>query len=156
MTRTTDETMSLDERVEFCKAKRGDLFVSVHFNSGGSAEGIETYCLPPIGASSTADSKRRRTDDDRSLGNRTDGQNIWLAHSVQKALLRATGAEDRGVRRARFYVLRNATCPAVLIEGGFLSNRAEEKKILTATYRDQLAKAIAEGILNFKKSTESR
>jgi N-acetylmuramoyl-L-alanine amidase len=62
------------------------------------------------------------------------------------------------VRRARFYVLRNAACPGVLVEGGFLSNRAEERKILAPEYRDALARAIAEGILDYagRQTTEPK
>ena len=63
--------------------------------------------------------------------------------------MQTTHASDRGVRRARFYMLRNVACPAILVEGGFLSNRAEEGKILTPEYRDVLARAIAEGILDY-------
>jgi N-acetylmuramoyl-L-alanine amidase len=156
-TRTTDETVSLEDRVDLATRKQADLYVSIHFNSGGSAEGVETYCVPPAGAPTTASPFRRLfgiDDDDACSGNKTDEKNVWLAHCVQRAVLRATGANDRGVRRARFYVLRNATCPAILIEGGFLTNRAEEQRLLTADYRDKLAKAIAEGIVNYRKSNE--
>jgi N-acetylmuramoyl-L-alanine amidase len=156
LTRTSDSTVSLEERVDFASAKRADLFVSIHFNSGGSADGIETYCLPPAGATSTADASSRSSsrDDGAALGNRFDECNVWLAHCVHVSALRATGANDRGVRRARFYVLRNTGCPAILIEGGFLTNRAEEQRILNAEYRERLAKAIADGILTYKRSVE--
>jgi N-acetylmuramoyl-L-alanine amidase len=153
-TRTSDRTLSLDDRVKLAKGYRADLFVSLHFNSGGSASGIETYCLAPSGTTSTASSWTRGDDDDSEPGNRYDGQNVWLAHCVQQALLRATGAEDRGVRRARFVVLRSAPCPAILVEAGFLSNRTEEQKIATTQYRDLMAKAIANGIVAYKSSVE--
>lgn len=159
LTRTTDSTVSLEDRVDFAESKHADLFVSIHFNSGGVADGIETYCVPPAGTVSTADASSRRLergDDEPSPGNRFDEKNVWLAHCVQKSLLRTTGAVDRGVRRARFYVLRYASCPAILVEAGFLTNRIEEQKILTPEYREQLAKAVAEGILAYKKSVESR
>lgn len=154
LTRTSDRTVALEDRVEFCGARDADLFVSLHFNAGGSASGIETYCLPPPGATSTAAARWHGAAVERTAGNRYDSQNVWLAHCVQQTLLRATGAEDRGVRRARFYVLRYATCPSILVEAGFLSNRAEEQKILTVQYRDLLAKAIAEGILKYKRAME--
>jgi N-acetylmuramoyl-L-alanine amidase len=153
-TRTSDRTVSLEDRVQRCSNHGGDLFVSLHFNSGGSASGIETYCVPPAGAASTAAARWHGAAVERSAGNRYDAQNVWLAHCVQQSLVRTTGAEDRGVRRARFYVLRYATCPAILIEAGFLSNRVEEQKILSADYRDLLAKAIAEGILKYRRTAE--
>jgi len=157
MTRTTDHTVSLEDRCSLAESKHADVFVSIHFNSGGSADGIETYCLAPEGTPSTANaahSEGGRSGDERSLGNRFDDDNVWLAHCIQKSALQATRASDRGVRRSRFYVLRYAPCPAILIEGGFLSNRAEEQRILTPEYREQLAKAIAEGILAYKNSVE--
>jgi len=157
LTRTRDETLSLPDRVEFAARKRADLFVSLHFNSGGSADGIETYCVPPAGAPSTATSFRKlfgHADDDTCPGNKTDERNLWLAHSVQRSLLKSTGANDRGVRRARFVVIRDVKCPAILVEAGFLSNRREEQRILTTDYRDKLAKAIADGILEYKKTVE--
>jgi N-acetylmuramoyl-L-alanine amidase len=151
LTRTSDRNVGLDDRVDFAKSKRADLFVSIHFNSGGGAEGIETYCVPAAGAGSTASPHETG---DACPGNRNDGQNVWLAHCVQRATLRATGAPDRGVRRARFVVIRDAPCPAILAECGFLSNRAEEQQILTDDYRDKLAKSIAAGILEYKRCSE--
>ncbi len=156
MTRTMDMTVPLDERVVIAKGKDADLFVSMHFNSGGSAEGIETYCMPPAGVNSTADMREGadNANTEAEFSNRFDDQNVWLAHCIQKGALGATGAMDRGVRRARFYVLRYATCPAILIEGGFLSSASEEQRILRSDYRDKLAKGISDGILTYKKTVE--
>ncbi len=64
-------------------------------------------------------------------------------------------AADRGVRRARFEVLRDANCPAILIEGGFLTNQTEEQQVLKAEYREHLAEAIAKGILAYRHSLET-
>lgn len=155
LTRTADKTVTLADRVEFARAKGADLFVSIHFNSGGSANGIETYCSPPAGAGSTA-MPSARGGSEAILNNRFDNQNVWLAHCTQKALLQTTGAEDRGVRRARFYVLRYASCPAILVEAGFLSSPAEEQRILRTDYRELLAKAVAEGILTYKNTIEAQ
>jgi N-acetylmuramoyl-L-alanine amidase len=161
LTRTTDQTVPLEDRVEFADTKGADLYVSIHFNSGGSAEGIETYCTTPAGMSSTANFSGNGSDRDIGGGarsavtnNRFDLQNVWLAHCIQKSALRATGALDRGVRRARFWVLRYASCPAILIEGGFLTNPSEEQRILHVDYRETLAKAIADGILTYAKTME--
>jgi N-acetylmuramoyl-L-alanine amidase len=160
LTRTTDRTVELDRRPEFAGDRRADLFVSIHLNSAGpSADGIETYCLTPAGAVSTAspfEGWGRGKGNDKDAGNRHDDQNCWLAHCIQKSLLTATGAADRGVRRARFVVIRDAPCPGVLVEGGFLSHAGEEKKLMDPAYRDKLAKAIAAGILQYKASVEKK
>ena len=63
------------------------------------------------------------------------------------------GVNDRSVRRARFAVLRDAVMPAILIEGGYMTNPAEGKKIYDAAWRRQLAAAIVKGILNYQKLT---
>jgi N-acetylmuramoyl-L-alanine amidase len=154
LTRETDSTTPLEGRPAFCLAHGGDLFVSIHFNSGGpTANGIETYCLTPAGSSSTDDANPRRRNDAQA-GNRWDERNVWLAHCVHAAALGATGAADRGVRRARFEVLRDANCPAILIEGGFLTNQTEEQYVLKAEYRERLSEAISKGILAYKRSLE--
>jgi N-acetylmuramoyl-L-alanine amidase len=162
LTRTSDKTVPLEDRVEFARAKGADVFVSIHFNSGGSAEGIETYCTSLAGANSTANFSGNSSD--RDIGgadhtavanNRFDPQNVWLAQCAQKSLLRATGAIDRGVRRARFYVLRYASCPAILVEAGFLTSPSEEQRILRGEYRETLATAIADGILAYRKTFET-
>ena len=70
---------------------------------------------------------------------------------MQRQLLAQTGAEDRGIRRARFAVLRTLTCPGILIEGGFVSSRVEGAQIANAAYRQKLAQAIADGIADYAR-----
>ena len=65
-----------------------------------------------------------------------------------------TGAEDRGVRRARFAVLRYAEMPAVLVEAGFMTHPTESQKIYSSAYRKQLAQAITSGVLAYQKAVE--
>ncbi|HXI84428.1 MAG TPA: N-acetylmuramoyl-L-alanine amidase [Verrucomicrobiae bacterium] len=155
LTRETDSTTPLEGRPAFCLAHGGDVFVSIHFNSGGpTANGIETYCLTPAGSASTDDANARRRNDAQT-GNRWDERNVWLAHCVHAAALSATGAADRGVRRARFEVLRDANCPAILIEGGFLTNQIDEQQVMNPEYRSRLAEAIAKGILAYKRGLET-
>jgi N-acetylmuramoyl-L-alanine amidase len=69
-----------------------------------------------------------------------------LAFMVQGSMLATSGAKDRGIRRARFEVLSTAQSPAVLVECAFLSNPAEENRVISRQYRDALAKGIAAGI----------
>jgi N-acetylmuramoyl-L-alanine amidase len=73
---------------------------------------------------------------------------------VQKAQTKNLGAEDRGVRRARFAVLRDAKMPAILVESGYMTHPTEGKKIFTAEYRKQIAAAITKGILDFQRLTK--
>ncbi|MCX7886761.1 MAG: N-acetylmuramoyl-L-alanine amidase [Verrucomicrobiae bacterium] len=158
LTRTTDRFVPLEARTEFAAQKKADMLISIHLNANGTAHGVETFCLTPANAVSTATAFRGWHRSGQSApperGNRHDEQNIWLAHCIQKSLLRSTGAADRGVRRARFAVLRDAPCPAVLLEAGFLTHAAEERRLLTPDYRQRLAKAVAEGILSYKDAVE--
>jgi N-acetylmuramoyl-L-alanine amidase len=79
--------------------------------------------------------------------NAFDAEYLLLATTVHEALLPAIGNRDRGVRRARFPgVLRNQHCPAILIEGGYLSNLQEARKIDTPAFRQKLAQAVADAL----------
>jgi N-acetylmuramoyl-L-alanine amidase len=147
LTRTRDVDVSLAERVALAGAEHADLFISLHFNSGGTGNkqaGLETYCLTPAGMPSTLTRGFEDNWSEDLPDNAFDEQNLQLALRVHRALLRGTGAEDRGVRRARFIgVLRGQKCPAILIEGGYLSNPAEARLIESSEYRQKLAEAIA-------------
>jgi N-acetylmuramoyl-L-alanine amidase len=156
LTRTNDTYVTNSNRVDFAEAHHADLFISLHFNSteqdkktGKRDEktgGLETYCLTPTGMLSTL---TRGFDDpqfENLPNNNFDTQNLQLAVHVQNAL-RITGLEDRGVRRSRFdTVLRGQNRPAILVEGGYLSNPAEAKLIESADYRQKLAEAVASAL----------
>src|SRR5207247_442321 len=116
-------------------------------------KGAETYSLTPVGASST-NAGGEVTDGGHQPGNRFDDQNEYLAYVIQRSLRNNMGVEDRGVRRARFAVLRDAVMPAVLIEGGFMSHPAESQKIYNPAYRRQMAGAIVRGILAYQARVE--
>lgn len=153
LTRDNDRATALQERCWRGGKLGADVFVSVHFNASRNAaiSGIETYIVPAAGYPTTAEMERQRFVA-RVIpcpGNRFDGANAVLAHYLQKGLLAHSHAEDRGIRRARFYVIRNANCPAALVECGFLSNVREAARIADAAYRDQLAEGIARGILTY-------
>jgi N-acetylmuramoyl-L-alanine amidase len=154
MTRTKDTKPELSDRTEIARRRKADLFICVHFNSSpvdlNEVKGIETYCLTPAGATSSNAQGEGDTRWFKANGN--DEKNMLLAYLLQKSMVRELPVEDRGVKRARFQVLREATMPAVLIEGGFLSHPIEQKKILDAAYRRQLARAIVDGILAYKKT----
>ncbi len=147
LTRTNDTDVSLSNRVAFAEAHHADLFVSLHFNSAApdkKQSGLETYCLTPQGMPSTL---TRGNPDPWSQwfpNNGFDTENFQLAMRLHRAVLRASGEEDRGVRRARFMgVLHGNRHPSILIEGGFLSNHNEADKIESGEFRQRLAEAIA-------------
>lgn len=150
MTRTNDAELTLADRVALADRVNADLFLSLHFNSGlpnRDLMGLETYCLTPTGLPSNI----IRDDEDNVReahpNNAFDEQNIQLASRLHGSLLRASGAFDRGVRRARFMgVLRHQNRPAVLIEGGYLSNIGEAKRIASPDYRQLLAEGVARAL----------
>lgn len=150
LTRTNDTDFSLLDRTAFADSVQADLFLSLHFNaSGGSSEpaGVETYCLTPTGMASSV--TRGYSDDVREVfpNNAFDAANLQYAVRLQRALLKISGTADRGVRRARYQtVLCGQNRPAVLIEGGYLSNPAEAKRIADSAYRQQLAEAVAKAL----------
>jgi N-acetylmuramoyl-L-alanine amidase len=157
LTRSGDSYPELADRPALARQTGADLFLSLHFNATengrADARGSEVYAMTPAGAAST-NARGEGANAGNFPGNRLDVKNLLLACQIQKSLIRQLGSEDRGVRRARFEVLREATMPAALIEAGFLSHPIEGKKIFTAEYRRQMAKAIVDGILEYKQIVE--
>ncbi len=151
-TRTKDVFIDLDDRATMANTLKADLFISLHYNAGPAgdttADGIETYCLTPAGQRSTNAGKAKSTTG-AEPGNRFDTANMALAWGIQRRLVKSTGADDRGVRRARFAVLRTLSCPGVLIEGGFMSSRKEGALIAEGAYRQKIAEAVAAGIVDY-------
>ena len=158
LTRTTDKFISLESRPALAQRAGADVFVSLHYNYAPGAHngirGVEVYCLTPAGAEST--NGNGETDGHSYPGNRYNTQNVQLAFQVQRALVNNLGIEDRGVRRARWAVLRTAEMPAILIECGFMSDPTEAARIYSPAYRRQAAQAIADGILAYKRLAERR
>lgn len=153
-TRTNDVTLALDERSRIARKKKVDLFISIHANHAASAEacGVETYVLPPSGYPGTAEGSRTRG---WQVGNRNDYHNTLLGFSIHKNLAAPTNAVDRGLKRQSFFVLRETSCPAVLLEFGFLSNTAEAKRMLRTDWQERSAKAVATGILTYAKKVDA-
>jgi N-acetylmuramoyl-L-alanine amidase len=148
LTRTNDTYVLNSNRVDFAEAHHADLFISLHFNAPGSSDakvnGLETYCITPVGMPSTLTRGFADPLFENLPNNDFDAQNLQLAVRVQSALWHATGAEDRGVRRSRFdTVLRGQNRPAILVEGGYLSNPHEAALIESPDYRQKLAEAVA-------------
>lgn len=146
VTRSRDTFIELDDRAAFANRQKADLFVSIHFNAGpANVTGIETYCLTPAGQHSTNDAGAAG-DTGAEFGNRNDSWNVLFGYYVQKTLVDKLDSDDRGVRRARFAVLRDIACPGALIECGFMSNPGEAAKIGTPVYREKLAQGISDAI----------
>lgn len=151
MTRTDDRFVELADRARFATANGARLFVSIHFNSSGNPQssGVESFALSLPGTPSTNDPDALLPPALENPGNRFDAANIVLAHLIQDSLLEREAGADRGVRRARFLVLRDAPCPAALVECGFLSNAEEESKIFDVGHREKIAASITDGIVRY-------
>ena len=127
LTRTTNDVdVDLEPRVSLAERINATLFVSIHANSISLSRpdisGLETYYYQ---------------------------SGAGLARSIHNSVLQGTGIQDRGVRTARFYVLRKTTMPSVLVEVGFVTGRDDASKLSTAAYRKQMADSIARGILQY-------
>ena len=153
MTRTTDEFIPLEDRVRFANQHPTALFIAIHFNSGGAdANGIETYTLAPRGVPSMAADGPMLADLVPCPGNVCDSENMALACATHASLICHSRLFDRGIKRARFVVIRDITIPGVLIEGGFLSNPEDARLIATPQYREEEAQCIAIAVRNYRNA----
>ena len=129
MTRDSDYFVTLPGRVTMAERANADVFVSIHANSAGAnrpeVSGLETYHYD---------------------------SGLRLAQIVHSKILQSLNVRDRKVRKARFYVLRKTSMPAILVETGFLTGRDDVAKLRTSAYQNQMADAIAQGILQYLKS----
>lgn len=135
MTRSSDTFIELDQRAIFANEQSPALFVSLHYNSAPSkqAEGVEVYYF------------RSQSDKSRAA------QSKLLADLILKMILQQTGAKSRGVKNGNFAVIRKTTMPAVLIEGGFLTNDDEVVKLKDPIYLKKIAQGVALGIERYLK-----
>ncbi|MEM6278015.1 MAG: N-acetylmuramoyl-L-alanine amidase [Verrucomicrobiota bacterium] len=151
--RLSDFFVPLYDRPEMTENYEKPIFVSVHFNAASwrpSATGIEVFALPAAGLPATGKEPNRTLDHRDAAGNSLATASFVLANTMHHSLLgKMPTSFDRGVKRERFVVLRTAEVPAILIEGGFLTNSAEAKAIHSASWREKLAEAIATGILSY-------
>jgi N-acetylmuramoyl-L-alanine amidase len=126
LTRTDDREIELEPRVQLAERVNATLFVSIHANainmSRPDVNGIETFYY---------------------------NSGLGLARSIQSNLLAATGANNRGVKQANFYVLRKTTMPAVLVEVGFVTGAQDAARMADPAYRRVLAEGITRGILQY-------
>ena len=130
MTRNSDYFVSLKGRVDIAERVNSNIFVSIHVSSAGlnrpDISGTETYYY-------------------------NDKRDKKLASVIHNSILKNTRTIDRGIRPARFYVLRKSSIPSVLIEIGYLTGREDATKLRNPEYQNKMAEAIAEGILQYIK-----
>lgn len=153
--RDRDVFVPLEDRPRRARELGADLFICLHFNSspsGEGASGLETYCLTPAGVSSTND----RSGYARSYlpGNRYDKENLELAYQIHRAVLGGVDMADRGVRHARFKELTLSEMPSAYVEGGYMSNPDDARRIFSETGRSKYAQALADGIMAYKRLVE--
>lgn len=150
-TRSKDEFIPVWDRPKKAAAYKADVFVSIHLNAttSSSVGGTETYVMTAAGEESTNAYGSSSREDSAYRGNRRDGANMVLGYHIQKELTGKLKLEDRGIRRARFAVLKEAPCPAALVECAFVSNPTEENKMLSADFRENIAAGISAGIGNY-------
>lgn len=158
LTRKDDRFIELGERPAVATRARADVFVSVHFNAVESnvekVSGTETYIMTPQFQRSAADNSRGPSDGIANPGNENDHWNSVLGYHLHRSLVNQLKTSDRGLKRGRLAVLRLSTCPAVLVEAGFVTNTAEARKIATAAYRQQIAEAVAAGVKQYAAAVE--
>jgi len=138
MTRNSDAFISLSRRVEIADQASGALFVSLHFNSSRNptAQGIEVFFY------------ENKEDRSRTSASRK------LADAVLGRLVRRTAAVSRGTKKGNFYVIRETTMPAILVEGGFISNPSERTNLKSREYQEKIARGVADGIDAFMKKNK--
>lgn len=133
MTREEDKFIPLSERAAMANEKGAHLFVSVHYNAAENkaANGIEVFYY-------NSDKDEKRTKDSKSL-----------ADAVLAQVIQETGALSRGVKKKNLAVVRETTMPAILVEGGFMTNEDEMNNIRNASYMKKIAWGIVQGIKNY-------
>ncbi len=152
MTREGDYFVPLEVRAQIANAARNSIFVSIHFNATDrdpNATGFEIFSFTPRGAPSTSDDWVTPTSLSMQAGSEVDAQSMALSACIYHSLLGHIPEFDRGIKRARFAVLRLTRVPAVLVEGGFLTERGESQLIAEKDWRAKLAQAIGVGIENY-------
>ncbi|MBX7096933.1 MAG: N-acetylmuramoyl-L-alanine amidase [Myxococcaceae bacterium] len=180
LTRSKDVELDLKERVKSANALKPDLFLSIHANSmptrrlRQNTSGIETYFLSASASGEQAKKVAARENaeaGDAHAGPQSDTlafiladlqraeahkDSSRLAYAVQEALIAKTGAVDRGVQQAPFYVLMGLEAPAALVEVGFISHPDEGAKLGEPEHQAAVAQAIADGVRVFLEQLEAR
>jgi N-acetylmuramoyl-L-alanine amidase len=153
LTRSSDVYVTLPDRPRIAEQHQAQLFVSIHANFPAInplAHGAETYVVPAAGYAITAEQNHNQVE--ACAGNRHDARNALLGYLLQRHCA-IDASMDRGLKRARYLVLRDAVCPAALVECGFLYNSNDAARLNSRAYRRELAARIADGILDYASLT---
>src|SRR6266487_1269247 len=140
MTREGDYFVPLEVRAKIANAARNSIFISIHFNATNddpNATGFEIFSFTPRGAPSTSDTALTSSSFNMQPGSGVDAQSMALSACIYHSVLGHIPEYDRGIKRARFAVLRLTKVPAVLIEGGFLTERGEGRLISNKDWRSR-------------------
>lgn len=153
-TRDSDTKVELPIRSAVANTAGADLFISIHFNSlprDTKTNGVELFTFAPEDVRSTDawSGKVSDAESQPSPVNKFDHWSSVAAFSMQREMLGALKAFDRGKKIAHFGVLRSLNCPGMLVECGFLSNEAEARRIATPEYRQKIAEAIVLGVRSY-------
>lgn len=175
LTRDRDVGVRLSQRIKLANDRAADLFVSIHANSmptrraRAKALGAETYFLSAEATDEAAalvaqlenaddeDVDRQRAQDPLGViladlaRSEAHADSSRLAYAIHTRLVSGTGARDRGVRQAPFFVLEGATMPAVLVEVGYISHPGDARRIASANGQEKIARSIAAGIEEFRR-----
>jgi len=159
LTRENDVFIPLHMRARLANATKDSIFVSLHFNATNSnrdATGFEIFSLTPRGAPSTDDNALALRFVNMQAGSPVDAQSFALSATVFHSMLGHLPEVDRGIKRARFAVLRHTKIPAILVEGGFLSETANSKRVADPAWREKFAEALSVGIENYRNLVEKK
>ena len=178
LTRTEDVFIPLWKRTEMANDSKGKLFISIHVNAtphSTKTRGFETFLLRPGKNDDAIDVAERENsvidiEQKNKKYKKISYENIivatmaqqsfvedseFMAHSIQNELDKVLTSPNRGIKQAGFHVLIGASMPNVLVEVGFLSNSQEAKLLNTSSYREKIAEAIFNAIIDFKEKVES-
>ncbi len=157
MTRANDTYISLAERAAVTNRLPDCLMVSIHFNDvkKSGSNGVETYY-----ADHQIFPEKRLISwlpfFEKASTSHPNPESQKLADSVQQALVTRTQATNRGTKAEQFFVIANVRHPAVLVEGGFLSNKDDAARLADGDYRERLASAITDGVVVYRNSIRQR
>jgi N-acetylmuramoyl-L-alanine amidase len=181
LTRDGDYFVPLRQRTGFANYKKGDLFISIHANAAFSryATGFEVYYLSPDASASDEKARAMAAIENKVLDLEEEkthteeidytqlilgglAQQEFIDESIELAgIIQNTGCErlrleNRGIKSAFFWVIKDAMMPAVLIETGFISNPYEAKKLNSESFKDEMAQAICDAIIEYKRLYEKK